>query len=264
MIVSLPGSMSLPYSKTLSTILPPNVYLHSCLGEFFNALDTTVRLFQLQPLLYRHNSYFFGPNTPFHRLLFPSWSKEPSILPNMHHLKSICRLSVLLWISSIYIEAPITPSNHIPKDIYIPTELSLLRARALRHNFDDVGSLEHLWCILAKAEGAMTPHERAYSVVRIMSAAKNLSMSTLDEVSDLLFGCLTDTLTTDWAVWRVPRVTEKVKSELGVSGDVMKGGEDLYAYAYNAMVENSGRSLRLLWGDHLPRTRAGAEKVGRT
>lgn len=110
----------------------------------------------------------------------------------------------------------------------------------------------------------MTPHERAYPVVRIMSVAKNLSMSTLDEVSDLLFGCLTDTLTRDWAVWRAPRVTEKVKSELGVSGDVMKGGEDLYAYAYNAMAEKSGRSLRLLWEDHLPGTRAGAEKVGRT
>jgi hypothetical protein len=182
MIVSLPGSLSLPYSKTISYCLSPNTYLHSCLGEFSSSLRNTCALFQSNPNLYRQKSRFFRTGVPIYRFLSYSWAREDSPFPNMYHLKSVCRLAALLWISAIYLDTPNVEQLH--------SELEFLHTRALKHNLDQAGTVELLWCLLSKQEDRMMPHDRSWHVVRILSAAKTLSMRTLDLTSDLIFWLL--------------------------------------------------------------------------
>ncbi len=195
-ILTLPGVMTfgssvmLEDSSGVSKDNPPERSLEPCRRELINFFDEVHRLAISPSSPYPAESFAFQSGLPLQRLLSgPCQPREGQYrLTVARDLQAICRLAILLYIHTIFLD------YHALPDI-IKTHLKKLRARIVEHELDrnlSIESIELLLWILFKDEAATRIDDisRTWRVARMMSVAKSTSRQWLVSAGELLFSYL--------------------------------------------------------------------------
>jgi hypothetical protein len=215
----VPGGFDLPRNRSgpsrTDPKLAPSVTDPSI--AFDELLDALVDIHNVSktdvPFRVFSNSAFSGLRTVMERLVVPNDSNA-DILRNRPHLKSSCRLAVLFSTLTIFLDHWAAP--HEQREAQITHQLDEFQQRILANGLDRQGSVEKLWHIMITKRGWATValEARERQTVRLMNLAKQLRVSTIDEIAGLLWVYLKDGTKGDCIDSMYAHVVERIRGEL--------------------------------------------------
>ena len=192
---SLPGSFVLPRSiddtSTQDTKLSFSVSDPSiAFDELLNTLAEIHKL-SVSNVLFRifSNTSFAAMRAVLDRLIVPKYGND-EIYRDRAHLKSACRLAVLLSIETVFLEHRTAPNEQRRAEIV--RKLDDLQQRMIAHGVDRQGSIEKLWHIIMtkKSKAKVALEAREWQTVRLMNMAKQLRVDTINDIANLLWAYL--------------------------------------------------------------------------
>lgn len=154
--------------------------------------------------------------TVLDRLIVAEYAND-ALFRNRAHIKSSCRLAVLLSILTLFLEH--RNASHEQRRAEIIRQLCYFQQRMLAHDLDRQGSIEKLWHVLMTKHSTtkVALENREWHTVRLMNLAKQLSVGTMSEVADLLWAYLTEGTKDGRLEGVYAKVMERIKTEVDES-----------------------------------------------
>ena len=148
-----------------------------------------------------------------YRLIMAKYPND-ALYRNRAHLKSSCRLAVLLSILTLFLEHQ--SASHEQRRAGIRHQLCYFQQRMLAHDLDRQGSIEKLWHVIVTKESTtkVALEYREWHTVRLMNLAKQLSVSTMSDIADLLWAYLTEGTRDGRLEGMYAKMMERIKSEV--------------------------------------------------
>jgi hypothetical protein len=148
---------------------------------------------------------FSRMRTVLDRLIVAEYAND-ALFRNRAHIKSSCRLAVLLSILTLFLEH--RNASHEQRRAEI--------RRQLAHDLDRQGSIEKLWHVLMTKHSTtkVALENREWHTVRLMNLAKQLSVGTMSEVADLLWAYLTEGTKDGRLEGMYAKMMERIKTEV--------------------------------------------------
>jgi hypothetical protein len=192
-LATLPGRFTLPIYKEHSDLpdastFSTGAYISTCWTSLFSLLRSINSISRKPSSPYPLHSPFFAPNNPLHRLLSARTEAVAHVRYNAM-VNALCRLGCLICIHEIYVEYQVSSRD-------LSLRLLSLSSRLLKHSFHRQGTVILLAGLLSMEEkeneegNGCLVDDRVWRATRILSVAKVLSLKTLHELGDLLFGYL--------------------------------------------------------------------------
>jgi hypothetical protein len=147
------------------------------------------------------------------RLIVAEYTND-ALFRNRAHIKSSCRLAVLLSILTLFLEH--RNASHEQRRAEIRRQLCYFQQRMLAHDLDRQGSIEKLWHVLMTKHSTtkVALENREWHTVRLMNLAKQLSVGTMSEVADLLWAYLTEGTKDERLEGMYAKMMERIKTEV--------------------------------------------------
>jgi hypothetical protein len=194
---SVPGSLALPrhsngISKQDTKLSLPVADPCITFDELLNTLADIHKLSKTDvPFRIFSSTKFSGMRAVLDRLIVPKYGND-DVFRNRAHLKSSCRLAVLLSVQTVFLEH--RTATHEQRRAQIIRQLDDFQQRMLAYGLDRQGSIEKLLHIIMtkKSRTTVALETREWQTVRLMNLAKQLSVAMMDEVASLLWAYLTE------------------------------------------------------------------------
>jgi hypothetical protein len=151
--------------------------------------------------------------TVLDRLVMAKYPND-ALYRNRAHLKSSCRLAVLLSILTLFLEH--RSASPEQRRAEIRRQLCYFQQRMLAHDLDRQGSIEKLWHVIMTKQSTtkVALEYREWHTVRLMNLAKQLSVDTVNAIADLLWAYLTEGTKDGRLEGIYAKMMEGVKSEV--------------------------------------------------
>ena len=217
---SLPGSLALPQHINGTARVDTNpslsvAELSTSFDELFNTLTDIHKLSTSTNVPFRvfADITFSRMRTVLDRLIVAKYTND-AVYRDRAHLKSSCRLAVLLSILTPFLEH--RSASHEQRRAEIIRQLCYFQQRMLAHDLDRQGSIEKLWhVIMTKQSRTKVALEyREWHTVRLMNLAKQLSIDTMDHIASLLWAYLTEGTRDGRLEGMYAKMMDRIKSEV--------------------------------------------------
>jgi hypothetical protein len=217
---SLPGSLALPQriDGTVRVDTKPSLSVAELCTNFDELFDTLTDIHKLStstnvPFRVFADITFSRMRIVLDRLIVAEYANDV-LFRDRAHIKSSCRLAVLLSILTLFLEH--RGASHEQRRAEIRRQLCYFQQRMLAHDLDRQGSIEKLWHVI------MTKHSttkvaleyREWHTVRLMNLAKQLSVGTMNEIAVLLWAYLTEGTKDGRLEGMYAKMMERIKSEV--------------------------------------------------
>ena len=187
---SLPGSLALPQriNGAGRVDTKPSLSVAELCTNFDELFDTLTDIHKLStstnvPFRVFADITFSRMRTVLDRLIVADYSNDV-LFRNRAHLKSSCRLAVLLSILTLFLEH--RNASHEQRRAEIRRQLCYFQQRMLAQGLERQGSIEKLWHVIMTKQ-SMTKvalEYREWHTVRLVNLAKQLSVGIMGEIAD--------------------------------------------------------------------------------